>query len=98
MSAPLALRARGIAASVVEHIPSTGARALAEPPAGSGLAPVMGEPGVPVVGHTFEVLQDPVRFARRYYERFGTVAWGNLLGTRMAMVLGPDAIETVLAN
>jgi len=98
MSQSLALRARGVAASVIEHVPSTGPRPLAEPPAGSGLVAVMGEPGVPLVGQTLTVLHDALGFSRRVHRRFGTVSWANVLGAPMVLVLGPDAIETVLAN
>jgi hypothetical protein len=73
MSTPVKLKARGVVASLVEHIPSGGVRPLAVPPAGSGLEPVMGDPGVPVVGHTLEFLHDGLRHTRRYYEQHGTV-------------------------
>jgi cytochrome P450 len=98
MSTPVKLKARGIAASLFEHVPSGGVRPLASPPAGSGLEPVMGDPGMPVVGRTLEFLHDGLRHARRYYERFGTVFWLNALGGRWAQVLGPNGLETVLTN
>jgi cytochrome P450 len=98
MSVPVALRTRGVAASVLERIPSTGARALAEPPSGSALAPVMGDPGVPIVGHTIGVFHDTLGHARRFHARFGPVFWAGVLGTKLVFVLGPEAIETVLGN
>lgn len=98
MSASLSLRARGVAASIVDHVPSTRARSLAAPPAGSGLKPVMGDPGPPVVGHSLGFLQSSLDYSRRFHARFGTVFWGNVFGTRLVLVLGPDGIETVLAN
>jgi cytochrome P450 len=58
----------------------------------------MGDPGLPVVGHTLEFLHDGLRHARRYHERLGTVFWLNALGGRWVQVLGPDALETVLTN
>jgi cytochrome P450 len=79
-------------------VPSPAPRPLAEPPAGSGLEPVMGEQGPPVIGHTLLSLADPVGLARTTYERFGTVSWGNFLGIDVVSVLGPDGIETVLSN
>src|SRR6201999_730729 len=54
--------------------------------------------GLPVVGHTIEFLDDGLRHARRYYEQFGTVFWLNTLGGAWAQVIGPDGLETVLAN
>jgi cytochrome P450 len=98
MSTPVKLRARGVVALLVEHLPSGGVRPLAVPPAGSGLEPVMGDPGIPVVGHTLEFLHDGLRHARRYYEQHGTVFWLNALGGRWVQVIGPAGLETVLAN
>jgi cytochrome P450 len=98
MSASLALKARGTAASFVDRLPSGAIRPLAEPPAGSGLAPVMGDPGIPMIGDSLSALHDPLGYTRRGYERFGTVFWANALGTRLVVAVGPDAIETVLAN
>src|SRR5918996_5510024 len=97
MSATI-LRARGVAAGVVSRVPSGSPRPLAIPPASSGLEPVMGEPGPPVVGHTLGAISDPIGLSRTAYERFGTVSWGNVLGTKLVSVRGPDGIETVLAN
>ena len=98
MSTPVKLKARSVVASLIEHLPSPGIQALAQPPPGSGLAPVMGDPGIPVVGHTIEFLDDGLRHTRRYYERFGTVFWLNTLGGRWVQVIGPTGLETVLAN
>jgi cytochrome P450 len=98
MSAPLSLRARGATASLLEHVPSGAPRPLAVPPPGSGLKPVMGYPGLPVIGRSFEVLQDGLAFARENYAKFGTVAWSNIFGSQLALVIGPDGIETVLTN
>ena len=97
MSAPLAIRARGVAASLAER-GATAVRAYADPPAGSGLAPIMGESGPPVVGQSLAILDDTLRFARRSYERYGPVSWRDVFGTRLVLVLGPDGIEEVLAN
>lgn len=98
MSTPAAIRARGIAATLLEHVPSPAARPLALPPPGSGLQPVMGEPGPALVGKTFEIFHDPLAAARRYHRRYGTVFWTNMVGTKLVIVIGPDGIETVLTN
>lgn len=98
MSVPLALRARGAAATLVGRAPTRPAVPLATPPAGSGLAPVMGDPGLPVIGQSLGFLQDSLEHARRGYDRFGSVFWANVFGTRLVIVLGPAGIETVLAN
>ncbi|MGB9183773.1 MAG: cytochrome P450 [Solirubrobacteraceae bacterium] len=98
MSTPVKLKVRGVIASVVEHVPSGGVRPHALAPAGSSLEPVMGDPGLPVIGHTVEFLDDGLRHARRYYEQFGTVFWLNTLGGRWVQVIGPAGLETVLVN
>ena len=92
------LKARGAAAHVLDLVPSGRPRPLADPPSGSDLEPVMGEPGPPIVGHTLSSLADPIGLARTSHERYGTVSWGNILGTRVVSVHGPDGIGTVLAN
>jgi cytochrome P450 len=98
MRTPVKLKARGVAATLVEHVPTGAARPLAVPPPGSGLEPVMGDPGMPVVGHTLEFLHDGLRYARAYHERFGTVFWVNALGGRWVQVIGPGGLEAVLTN
>ncbi|TNY38444.1 cytochrome P450 [Thermomonospora catenispora] len=71
---------------------------LAPPPPGSDLKPVLGDPGVPLIGHTLQTMHDPFGIARNRYLRFGPVSWGWLLGRRMVTVQGPEAAETVLVN
>src|SRR3954454_9581171 len=98
MTTSLPYKVRGVAATLLEHVPAGEPRPLAEPPPGSGLEPVMGEPGPPVVGQTLLFLKDNLGYSRHFYERYGTVFWGNSLGTQVVSVLGPDGIETVLTN
>ena len=98
MSTPVKLKARGVAATVIERVPTGPDRPLAVPPAGSGLKPVIGDPGMPVVGHTLEFLNDGLRHARTYHARLGTVFWVNSVGGRWVQVIGPGGLETVLTN
>jgi len=98
MSTPVKLKARGVAATVIERVPTGPDRPLAVPPAGSGLKPVIGNPGMPVVGHTLEFLNDGLRHARTYHARLGTVFWVNSVGGRWVQVIGPGGLETVLTN
>jgi cytochrome P450 len=98
VTVPAKLRARGIAASLVERVPTPAAQPLAAPPPGSGLKAVMGDAGLPLLGHTLEFLHNGLVYARRYYERFGTVFWTGGFGIRGVTVLGPDGLETVLTN
>jgi cytochrome P450 len=72
--------------------------ALAEPPAGSGLQPVMGERGLPVLGKTLEMIRDGWDSSPEMHEKYGDVFWVRAFGTRVAMVIGPDAVQEVLQN
>lgn len=73
-------------------------RPLAEPPPGSGLRPVMGDAGAPVLGHTLELFFDLLDSSLARNARFGPVNWArNPIGPVVA-VSGPEASEEVLRN
>ncbi len=71
---------------------------LAEPPPGSGLRPVPGDAGPPLVGYTLRLLREPMTWAQHRFEAYGPVSWMGAYGTRMVSAFGPDAAETVLIN
>ncbi|MER6915307.1 cytochrome P450 [Streptomyces sp. NPDC000594] len=71
---------------------------LAPAPAGSGLAPVMGDPGLPYLGYALDTIRDPAAHFRRRRDRYGPVSWGNFLGRPIISVQGPEAAQTVLGN
>jgi cytochrome P450 len=71
---------------------------LAEPPAGSDLLPVNGDPGLPLIGYSLNVFDDLVTLQRQLYERYGPVHWVQAFGTKLVLAVGPDAIGEVLAN
>lgn len=71
---------------------------LAPPPPLSGLRGVPGDRGLPVLGHSLEVLIGGPAYAHWRYERFGPVSWLDAFGIREVSVLGPDATEVVLTN
>lgn len=98
MPSTLARKGRDAAATLIDHLPERATRPLADPPAGSGLKPVLGDPGVPVLGHTLAFLQDPIGVTRDSYARLGTVTWGSAFGITIVSAIGPNAIETVLVN
>ncbi len=56
-------------------------RELAAPPTGSGLKPVIGDQGLPLVGHTLDYIRFGSDLSRERYERFGSVSW---MGGRLA--------------
>ncbi|MBA0127888.1 cytochrome P450 [Haloechinothrix sp. YIM 98757] len=90
-------KVQAAARSVSERVPSR-VRPLAEPPSGSGLKPVPGDYGLPLIGHSISALTDMLGFFRRRYARFGPVQWIGLLGTKVVAVNGPEALERVAIN
>lgn len=96
-SAAVKVRLQYAAASVTSRFPSR-EHALARPPAGSSLKPVMGNYGFPVIGHIMSSLIDPLDFARDRYERYGPVSWAGGVGFRIVSLMGPEALETVWIN
>ena len=71
---------------------------LAAPPRGSGLKPILGDPGPPVIGYSLAYMGDPLVFARRRYDHYGPVSWSRAFGIRLVSVLGPEAAGEVLLN
>jgi cytochrome P450 len=90
-------RVQSAAAGVTSRYPSR-VRALADPPPGSGLRPVLGDYGFPVLGHVMSSIADPLTFARRRYDRFGPVSWAGGVGFRVVQLMGPEALETAWIN
>lgn len=90
-------RLQAAAAGVTSRYP-TRVRPLAPPPAGSGLAPVLGDYGFPFLGHVMSSMVEPLDFARRRYERYGPVSWVGGVGFRVVQLMGPDALETAWVN
>lgn len=90
-------RAQSVAASVTSRYPSR-SRALAHPPKGSGLEPVMGDYGFPFLGHIMSTLVDPLEFARQRYAQYGPVSWAGGVGFRVVALMGPDALEAAWIN
>ncbi|MFX0580265.1 cytochrome P450 [Nocardia nepalensis] len=79
------------------HLPVT-ERELATPPQDSGLAPVRGDGGLPVLGYSLNVFDDQLGLQRVLYRRYGPVHWTNAFGTRLVLAVGQEAIGEVLAN
>ena len=73
-------------------------RPLAEPPAGSGLRPIPGEGGPPVIGYTFTFLKDPLGWGLERYAKLGPISWTKAFGSTILVLMGPDAVSSVLLN
>ncbi|HEX7322963.1 MAG TPA: cytochrome P450 [Mycobacterium sp.] len=73
-------------------------RVLAEPPPGSGLKPVLGDAGLPIVGHIVEMFREGPDFALFLYRKHGPVYWAESPILSSVAALGPDATQIVFAN
>ena len=97
LTAGLKHRLQRLGAAVTSHYPSHEGP-LAAPPAGSHLAPVMGNYGFPFLGHILSSTAEPLDFARRRYARYGPVSWAGGVGFRIVALMGPEALETAWIN
>ncbi|WP_329413293.1 cytochrome P450 [Nocardia vinacea] len=87
----------GAVAAVALRMP-VAERDLATPPTGSGLAPVRGDAGLPLLGYSLNVFDDLLGLQRVLYRRYGPVHWVSAFGTRLVIALGQEAVGEVLAN
>jgi cytochrome P450 len=73
-------------------------KVLAQPPAGSGLKPVPGNAGLPLLGHSIEMFRGGPDFALHLYRTCGPVFFSDVRILGSVNVLGPDATQAVLSN
>ena len=97
MLSTLSRNVKSSAALLAEAYPSR-ITALADPPPGSGLRPVLGSYGPPVVGHSLTALTDHLRFARKQFNDYGPISWGGFMGRPGVVAFGPDAAEAILLD
>jgi cytochrome P450 len=90
-------RLQSLGAAVTSRYPSP-EHPLAAPPFGSHLKPVMGNYGVPFLGHILSSTAEPLDFARRRYADYGPVSWAGGVGFRVVTLLGPEALATAWIN
>lgn len=76
----------------------TTSRPLAEPPAGSGLRPVLGERGLPGLGKTLDFLRHGMGFSTPYREKYGPIFWANGFGRTSVWVMNPEGAKEVLTT
>jgi cytochrome P450 len=62
------------------------------------LKSIPGDAGFPLVGYTFDVMRDPLRFMRRWYDKYGEISWTRAFGIKMVYLTGPDANQFVFQN
>ena len=71
---------------------------LADPPPGSGLKPVLGDAGPPVIGHIIEMLRGGPDYLMFLYNSKGPVVFGDSPVLPGVAALGPDAAQVVYSN
>ena len=71
---------------------------FAEPPAGSGLKPVMGNAGLPVLGHLIETFRGGPEYVLQMYRKYGPVYYSRTPALDGVAALGPDATQEVFAT
>jgi len=71
---------------------------FARPPAGSGLKPVLGNAGLPVLGHLIEIYRGGPDFVLESYRRYGPVYYTKTPALDAVSALGPDATQEVFSN
>ncbi|MGA7050125.1 MAG: cytochrome P450 [Mycobacterium sp.] len=71
---------------------------LAEPPAGSGLKPIVGNAGMPGLGHVIEIFRSGPDYALRQYHRHGPLLYDANPVCPAVLAFGPEAVEAILAN
>jgi cytochrome P450 len=71
---------------------------MAEPPPGSDLKPVMGDAGLPIIGHMIELMRGGPDYLMFMYNTRGPVMFADSPALPAVAALGPDAAQTVYSN
>ena len=73
-------------------------RTLADPPPGSGLKPVVGDAGLPLLGHLIEMLRGGPDYLMFMYRTKGPLVYGDSPVLPAVAALGPDAAQVIYSN
>ncbi|MEZ0049104.1 cytochrome P450 [Mycobacterium sp. MAA66] len=71
---------------------------FAEPPAGSGLKPIMGDSGLPIIGHLIETFRAGPDYVLELYRKHGPLYFAQTPALPAVMAMGPDATQAVFSN
>ncbi|MGV0991258.1 MAG: cytochrome P450 [Mycobacterium sp.] len=71
---------------------------FAEPPADSGLKPVLGNAGLPLMGHLIETFRGGPDYVLQMYRKYGPVYYSKTPAMDAVAALGPDATQEVFSN
>ncbi|MEI7714737.1 MAG: cytochrome P450 [Mycobacterium sp.] len=73
-------------------------RTLADPPPGSGLKPIVGDAGLPLLGHLIEMLRGGPDYLMFLYRSKGPLVFGASPVLPSVSALGPDAAQVIYSN
>ena len=73
-------------------------RELCPAPEDSGLQPIPGDKGLPIIGHALAAATRPVEFLESQLETYGAISWMRGFATPFVLALGPEAAQEVFAN
>lgn len=73
-------------------------KTLADPPPGSGLKPVLGDSGLPILGHIIEMFREGPDFPLFLYRKHGPLYLAESPILPSIIALGPDATQTIFTN
>ena len=73
-------------------------RDLSSAPKDTGVQPIPGDRGLPIVGHALAAATLPLEFLERQLEHYGAVSWMRGFAMPFVLALGPEAAQEVLAN
>ncbi|MEZ0366510.1 cytochrome P450 [Mycobacterium sp. pUA109] len=71
---------------------------LADPPPGSDLKPIVGDSGLPILGHIVEMFRQGPDFPLFLYNTRGPVTFADSPILPSIVALGPDATQTIFSN
>lgn len=71
---------------------------FAQPPAGSDLKPIMGDSGLPVIGHLIETFRSGPEYILEQYRKHGPLYYADSPALSAVMAVGPDATQAVFSN
>lgn len=71
---------------------------LSPVPPGSGLRPIPGDKGLPILGHVIAAATQPVEFLESRLTTYGSVSWMRGFALPFVLALGPDASQEVFAD
>ena len=64
----------------------------------SNMLDIPGEPGLPLIGQTFEFLHNPLAYKRRMRARYGDVFYGRLFFKYGVVFVGPESAREILQD